>query len=209
MNTIIIGVAGGTGSGKTTVSKKLFQAFDGDAIMISHDYYYKNNTHLSFEERVKQNYDHPNALDTDMLAGHLADLKAGKSIDCPQYSFDRHIRTDEILKLSPAQIVIVDGILIFENKELRDLFDIKIFVDTDADVRFIRRLKRDVKKRGRSMESVIDQYLTTVKIMHDQFVEPSKKFADIIVPEGGKNMIAVDMLINGINAKRGEASLRN
>ncbi|MFI3128641.1 MAG: uridine kinase [Bacillota bacterium] len=201
METIIIGVAGGSGSGKTTVSNRLMEAFSDDAIMICHDYYYKNNTHLTYEERTKQNYDHPHALDTDMLAEHLRMLKAGKSVKCPQYSFDRHIRTDDVLKLEPRKIVIVDGILIFENKEVRDLCDIKIFVDTDADVRFVRRLKRDVKKRGRSMESVIEQYLTTVKIMHDLFVEPSKKFADIIIPEGGKNMVAVGMMIDGVRRK--------
>ncbi len=163
MKNIIIGVAGGSGSGKTTVSKKLMGAFADAAIMICHDYYYKNNTHLTFEERVKQNYDHPHALDTDMLCEHLKSLKAGGDIDCPQYSFEKHIRTDEVLKLSPAKIIVVDGILIFENEELRSLCDIKIYVDTDADVRFIRRLRRDVRKRGRSMESVVSQYLTTVK----------------------------------------------
>ncbi len=196
---LVIGIAGGTGSGKTTVAKKLMEAFSYDCAVLSHDFYYKANIGMSFEERSKQNYDHPNSLDTDLMVEHLIQLKSGKTISHPTYDFSKHERKEQWEELKSANIIIVEGILIFENKALCDLIDVKLFVDTDADVRFIRRLTRDVRKRGRSIESVIDQWLMTVKPMHEQFVEPSKRYADIIIPEGGHNTVAIDMIINGIN----------
>lgn len=197
---LIIGVAGGTGSGKTTLAKKLFDAFSPDVCMLSHDYYYKDNHNMPFEERKKLNYDHPNSLDTDMMIEDIKKLSMGVPIMHPTYNFETHLRA-EFVPMEPKKIIIVEGILLFENKALADLLDVKIFVDTDADVRFIRRLKRDVNKRGRSMESVITQYLTTVKPMHEQFVEPSKRIADIIVPEGGHNVVAVNMIVDAIRRR--------
>lgn len=196
---LVIGIAGGTGSGKTTIARKLMEAFSYDCAVLSHDFYYKANEGMTFEERSKQNYDHPNSLDTDLMIEHLKKLKNGETILHPTYDFSKHERKKEWVSLSSASIIIVEGILIFENKDLCDLIDVKLFVDTDADVRFIRRLSRDVRKRGRSLESVIDQWLTTVKPMHEQFVEPSKRNADIIIPEGGHNVVAIDMIISGIN----------
>lgn len=168
--------------------------------MLSHDYYYKSHDDLSFEERKNLNFDHPDAFDTDLLIEHLKLLKQGKSIERPNYSFVNHQREKETVTVFPKKVILVDGILIFENKELRDMMDIKIFVDTDADIRLIRRLIRDMNERGRSLESVITQYSTTVKPMHEQFVEPSKKHANIIVPEGGHNYVAVDMIIEKIRS---------
>ena len=168
--------------------------------MLSHDYYYKDNPKMSFEERSMQNYDHPDSIETSLLIKHLKDLKNGKSIERPEYSFVEHKRLDETVTVIPKKVIILDGILIFENKELRDMMDIKIFVDTDADIRFIRRLLRDVEKRGRTLNSVVTQYCTTVKPMHEQFVEPSKKFADIIVPEGGHNEVALNMIIEKVRS---------
>ena len=198
MNTLIIGVAGGTGSGKTTIARKLCSAFRDSSTMLSHDYYYKNHPNLSFEEKSLLNYDHPNALETHLLISHLKDLKAGKKIRRPSYNFEKHQRDSTKITITPKKIIVVEGILIFENKELRDMFDMKIFVDTSADVRFIRRLRRDVERRGRNMNLVINQYLSTVKIMHDEFVEPYKKYADIIIPEGGNNNVAMNMLIGSV-----------
>lgn len=197
-HTIIIGMAGGTGSGKTTLAHKIKEAFENDVVMLSHDYYYKSNEHLPFEERIKLNYDHPNAFDTDLLIHHLKMLKEGHSVEHPVYSFVEHTRLDETVKVSPAKVIVVEGILIFENRELCDLMDIKVFVDTDADVRILRRLLRDVKERGRDIDSVVTQYLGTVKPMHEQFVDPSKKRADVIIPEGGFNSVALDMLLERI-----------
>ena len=168
--------------------------------MISHDYYYKNHADLSFEERKLLNYDHPDAFDTEMLTKHLKLLKSGYSVERPNYSFVTYLREDETTTIIPNKVIIVDGILIFENKELRDSMDIKIFVDADADIRFIRRLERDIYERGRTIESVISQYMATVKPMHEQFVEPSKKYADIIVPRGGHNKIALNMIIERIKS---------
>ena len=165
---------------------------------LCHDYYYKSFPNLTYEERTKLNYDHPQSFDTDMMVEHIKALKEGVAIERPVYSFVEHNRTDEKVAVKPSKVIIVDGILIFENKELRDLMDIKVFVDTDADVRLARRIVRDVRERGRSMESVIDQYTTTVKPMHEEFVEPSKKYADVIIPEGGFNSVAVKMLIENI-----------
>lgn len=197
---IIIGIAGGTGSGKTTMIKKIKNEFNEEISILSHDFYYKENGHLSFEERVELNYDHPNSFDTDLMIAHIKELKKGNSVQRPVYDFVIHNRTAETVAVNPAKVVIVEGILIFENKELLDLFDIKVFIDTDADVRIIRRILRDVQERGRSLESVINQYLTTVKLMHEQFVEPSKRNADIIIPEGGYNVVALQMLNDRIKA---------
>lgn len=201
MNRLVIGIAGGTGSGKTTVARKLYQAFGKNAVILSHDYYYKANEGMSLEERARLNYDHPNSLDTQLLVKHVTMLKNGKAIDHPTYNFSTHSRNEKWEHMEPAQIIIVEGILLFENKQLCDICDIKLFVDTDADVRFIRRLRRDVNKRGRTMESVIKQYMSTVKPMHEMFVEPSKRKADIIIPEGGHNAIAVSTIIDAINKK--------
>jgi uridine kinase len=201
MNITVIGVAGGTGSGKSTLVKRLQEAFkDDDVATICHDYYYKAHPELTYEERTKLNYDHPQAFDTDMMVEHIKALKNNIAIERPVYSFVEHNRTDEKVAVHPSKVIIVDGILIFENKELRDLMDIKVYVDTDADIRLARRILRDVRERGRSMESVITQYTSTVKPMHEEFVEPSKKFADVIIPEGGFNSVAVSMLIHNIRS---------
>ena len=195
---LVIGIAGGTGSGKTTLMKNLVAAFGDDVTVLSHDNYYRRLDHLPMEQRVKVNYDEPAALETELLATHLAALRAGFAIDCPVYDFSQHNRSEETVHVVPRKVIIVEGILIFENETLRELMDIKIFVDTDADIRLCRRIKRDVNKRGRTLESVIEQYQTTVKPMHEKYVEPSKKYADIVVPEGGKNRIALDMIMGHI-----------
>lgn len=201
MKVTVIGVAGGTGSGKSTLVRRLQEAFScEDVATLCHDYYYKAHPELSYEERTQLNYDHPDAFDTDMLVEHVRALKNGEVIERPVYSFVEHNRTDERVVVQPSKVVIIDGILIFENKELRDQMDIKVFVDTDADLRLARRILRDVRERGRSMESVINQYITTVKPMHEEFVEPSKKYADVIIPEGGFNSVAVQMLIQNIRS---------
>ena len=197
MNTIFIGIAGGTGSGKTTLTKHLAHRFGTDISVVHHDNYYKRQD-VPYEIRCLQNYDHPDAFDTDLMIEHLKELKAGRAIECPVYSYTDHNRTDETVTIQPTKVVIVEGILIFVDKALRDLLDIKIFVETDADVRILRRALRDVEERGRSMQSVVQQYLTTVKPMHEQFVEPSRKFADIVVLEGGRNLVALDMIIQRI-----------
>ena len=195
---IIIGIAGGSASGKTTVASKIKEEFGEDVELLSHDYYYKEHNELPFEERTKLNYDHPNAFDTERFIKDIKDLKAGKEIERPVYSYIQHNRLAETVKVYPKKVVIVEGFLIFENHELLDLFDIKIFVDTDADERLIRRILRDVQERGRSLESVISQYQTTVKPMHEQFVEPTKRHADLIIPIGGENQVAMSMLMNKI-----------
>ena len=198
---VVIGVAGGTGSGKSTLVKRLQEAFRNDDVAtICHDFYYKAHPELSYEERTHLNYDHPDAFDTWLMVDHIKALKEGKAVECPTYSFVEHNRAEETLKVEPSKVIIVDGILIFENEELRDIMDIKVYVDTDADVRLARRILRDVRERGRSMESVISQYTTTVKPMHEQFVEPSKRYADVIIPEGGFNSVAVSMLIQNIRS---------
>ncbi len=198
MNTIFIGIAGGTGSGKTTLTEHLKAHFGENVSIISHDSYYKRQVGRTYEERARQNYDHPDAFDTDLLIAHLRQLKEGHPIACPVYSFVDHNRTDATVEIRPAKVVIVEGILIFQNPELRDMLDIKVFVETDADERILRRVQRDVEERGRSLQSVITQYLTTVKPMHEQFVEPSRKYADIIVLEGGQNLVALDMIMQRI-----------
>jgi len=195
---LVIGIAGGTGSGKTTLMKNLIQRFEGSVTVLSHDNYYRRNDHLSYEERCKINYDEPAALETDLMARHLDALRHGETIQCPVYDFSQHNRSDETIEIAPKSVIIVEGILIFEDQALRDLMDIKIFVDTDADVRLCRRIKRDVNKRGRSLESVLEQYQTTVKPMHEKYVEPSKKFANLVVLEGGKNWVALDMIVGRI-----------
>ncbi len=197
MNTIFIGIAGGTGSGKTTLTEHLASHFGANISVIHHDNYYKRQD-LPFEERCKQNYDHPDAFDTDLMIQHLKELKAGHAIHCPVYSYADHNRTSQTVLIRPTKVVIVEGILIFHDPALRELLDIKIFVDTDADVRILRRALRDVEERGRSMKSVVQQYLTTVKPMHDQFVEPSRKYADIVVLEGGHNLVALDLIMQRI-----------
>ena len=192
---LVIGIAGGTGSGKTTLMKNLIARFADDVPVLSHDNYYRRHDELPYEERCKLNYDEPAALETDLMARHLDALRHGQAIRCPVYDFSVHNRSDETVLITPQRVIIVEGILIFENKQLRDLMDIKIFVDTDADVRLCRRIKRDVNKRGRTLESVLQQYQQTVKPMHEKYVEPSKRFADIVVPEGGKNAVALDMIM--------------
>ena len=198
MRPLIIGIAGGTGSGKTTLVENLKEQFGADISVLPHDNYYAAHHDMSLEERQTLNYDHPAAFDTDRMIQDLEDLKAGKTVQCPVYDYAIHDRTEETLTLAPNKVILVEGILIFENKALRDLMDIKIFVDTDADVRILRRILRDVKERGRTLESVMEQYLTTVKPMHEQFVEPSRKYADIIVLEGGHNLVALDMIMQRI-----------
>ena len=199
MNNLIIGIAGGSGSGKTTLALRLKERFEEDEVrLISHDSYYKRHDELPFEERCKLNYDHPDAFDNDLLLAHLKQLRAGHSIQCPVYDYRVHNRSDRTIRIDPAPVVIVEGILLFAVPELCDQLDIKVFVDTDADVRILRRILRDVKRRGRTLDSVINQYLTTVKPMHEQFVEPSKRKADLIVPEGGRNQVALEMLMHRV-----------
>ena len=197
-NSLVIGIAGGSGSGKTTLLKNIIQTFGPAITVISHDNYYKRHDEMTYEERCKLNYDEPDALETDLMVKQLQQLREGQEILCPVYDFTVHNRSDETILIKPERVIIVEGILIFENKPLRDLMDIRIFVDTDADVRLCRRIKRDVNKRGRTLESVLTQYQETVKPMHEMYVEPSKRFADIIVPEGGKNLVALDMIMGCI-----------
>lgn len=191
---LVIGIAGGSGSGKTTLMKRLVERFGNDVAVLSHDNYYKRHDELSFEERAALNYDEPEALDTSLLVYQLDQLRHGREIECPVYDFTLHNRSDATIRVSPQKVIIVEGIMIFVDAELRKLMDIKIFVDTDADVRLCRRIKRDVTKRGRSLDSVLNQYQNTVKPMHEKHVEPSKKYADIVVPEGGRNQVALDMI---------------
>ena len=197
-NVMVIGIAGGTGSGKTTLMKNLTQRLGNEVTVMSHDNYYKRLDHLSFEERCAVNYDEPAAFDTSLMTYHLSELRRGAEVDVPIYDFTVHNRSNETVHLVPRKVIIVEGILIFENQALRDLMDIRIFVDTDADIRLCRRIKRDVTKRGRTLESVLKQYQTTVKPMHEAYVEPSKKYAHIVVPEGGKNEVALDMILDRI-----------
>ena len=191
---LVIGIAGGTGSGKTTLMNNLVKHFGNEVTVMSHDNYYKRHDDMTLEERSKINYDEPAAFDTSLMTYHLECLRRGESVQCPVYDYTVHNRSDETILLEAKPVIIVEGIMIFENEQLRNMMDIRIFVDTDADVRICRRIKRDVNKRGRTMESVIQQYETTVKPMHEKYVEPSKKFANIVVPEGGKNWVALDMI---------------
>lgn len=197
---IVIGIAGGTGSGKSTLVKKIKEEFHDRTTIMSHDFYYKQHNDITFEQRKKLNYDHPESFDTDLMIEHIRELASGREIQRPVYDFTIHNRVDDTVTVKPAKVIIVEGILIFENKELRDMFDIKLFIDTDADVRIIRRILRNVSERGRTLESVVNQYLTTVKPMHEQFVEPYKKYADIIIPEGGHNQVAIEMVNHRIHS---------
>ena len=202
----VIGVAGGTGSGKTTVVRRIMEALgDTDVTVLAHDRYYRDHPDLRLEERGGLNYDHPNSLDTDLLVANLRALREGRTADLPVYDFTRHVRKPETAPVRPGSVIIVEGILIFADSALRSLMDVKVFVDTDADIRFIRRLERDIAERGRTVESVIDQYLSTVKPMHLEFVEPSRRYADLIVPEGGYNQVAVDMLLTLIRSLAGRS----
>ena len=204
---LVIGIAGGTGSGKTTLMENIISSFSGMVTVLSHDNYYKRRDDLTYEQRCGINYDEPDALETDLMAAHLDELRQGRAIDCPVYDFTQHNRSGKTVRIEPKNVIIVDGILIFENQPLRDLMDIKIFVDTDADVRLCRRILRDVKERGRTLESVLSQYQNTVKPMHEKYVEPSKRFADIVVPEGGRNQVALDMIMGRIQRHLKEAGL--
>lgn len=197
-NILVIGIAGGSGSGKTTLMRNLIEKFGSEVTVLSHDNYYKRHDDLPYEERCKLNYDEPAAFDTDLMVSQLDQLRRGDPIDCPVYDFTVHNRSSETVHIVPHKVIIVEGILIFENEALRDLMDIKIFVDTDADIRLCRRIKRDVNKRGRTLESVLMQYQQTVKPMHEKYVEPSKKYANLVVLEGGKNYVALDMIIGRI-----------
>lgn len=198
-----IGIAGGTGSGKTTITRRLLQKFSSNVSVIYHDNYYKAHNDLNYEQRSLLNYDCPDAFDTGLMLRDLKRLRAGEAIRCPVYDYTIHNRSEKTVLVKPSPVVIVEGILILQDPRLCELLDIKIFVDTDADVRILRRIVRDVRDRGRSLESVVDQYLTTVKPMHEMYVEPSKRNADIIIPEGGHNLVAMDMLIERIRAHVG------
>lgn len=194
---ILIGITGGSGSGKSTIATEIYEAFGGDKIaMVQQDAYYKDQSHLTMEERKKTNYDHPKAFDNTLLVEHLNELIKGNSIEKPIYDFTVHNRAKETVTVDSKQIIIVEGILILEDERIRDLLDIKVYVDTDADVRIIRRLLRDIEERGRTVQSVVDQYLTVVRPMHFEFTEPSKRYADIIIPEGGYNKVAIDLLVS-------------
>ena len=197
---MVIGLAGGTGSGKTTITKKLMQRFGGEVSVIYHDNYYKAHHDMSYEERARLNYDHPDAFDNELFVRAVRELRAGRDVVCPVYDYAIHDRSDKTIVVKSAKVVIVEGILIYAVPELRELMDIKLYVDTDADVRILRRIRRDVRDRGRSLESVIDQYITTVKPMHEQFVEPSKRYADLIIPEGGHNQVAMRMVMARVRA---------
>ncbi len=198
MTSLVVGVAGGTGSGKTTLTNRLLERFPGRSSVIFHDNYYKAHDDLAYEERCLLNYDHPDAFDNDLMVEHLRRLTSGVPGDCPVYDYASHNRSDATVRIEPAPVIVVEGILIYAEPAICDLLDIKIFVDTDADVRILRRIKRDVVERGRTLESVEKQYLTTVKPMHELYVAPSKRNADIIIPEGGHNLVALDMLINRV-----------
>ena len=209
MKSLVIGICGGSGSGKTTIAERLMDAFPNEAVILSHDFYYRRNDHLTFEERCKINYDHPDSLETSLMIEHLKALRDGQTVTVPQYDFTVHNRSDQVLVLEPKPIIIVEGILIFSNEELVNLMDIRVYVDTDADERILRRARRDIMDRGRSVESVMNQYLSTVKPMHEKFVEPSKKKAHIIVPVGGKNHIAMEMLISTVANRLRKMGLSN
>ncbi|HER6055228.1 TPA: uridine kinase [Streptococcus pyogenes] len=202
---IIIGVTGGSGGGKTSVSRAILDSFPNARIaMIQHDSYYKDQSHMSFEERVKTNYDHPLAFDTDFMIQQLKELLAGRPVDIPIYDYKKHTRSNTTFRQDPQDVIIVEGILVLEDERLRDLMDIKLFVDTVDDIRIIRRIKRDMMERGRSLESIIDQYTSVVKPMYHQFIEPSKRYADIVIPEGVSNVVAIDVINSKIASILGE-----
>ncbi|NQD65501.1 uridine kinase [Bacillus haikouensis] len=196
---VVIGVAGGSGSGKTSVTKAIYEQFQGHSIlMLQQDYYYKDQANLPFEERLKTNYDHPLAFDNDLLIEHLTELINHQAVDKPVYDYKMHTRSEETILVEPKDVIILEGILVLEDERLRNLMDIKLYVDTDADLRIIRRMLRDIKERGRSIDSVIDQYITVVRPMHNQFIEPTKRYADVIIPEGGHNHVAIDLMVTKI-----------
>jgi uridine kinase len=196
---VVIGVAGGSGSGKTSVTKSIYDTFKGHSIlMLEQDYYYKDQSHLPLEERLKTNYDHPLAFDNDLLIEHLNTLLQYEPVEKPVYDYTVHTRSTKTIHVDPKDVIILEGILILEDERLRDLMDIKLFVDTDADLRIVRRLLRDIKERERSMDSVIEQYVNVVRPMHNQFIEPTKRYADIIIPEGGHNYVAIDLMVTKI-----------
>ncbi|MCC7668453.1 uridine kinase [Leuconostoc pseudomesenteroides] len=198
---LVIGVTGGSGSGKTTVSRELVARIpDNSAILLQQDAYYRDQSEKPFEERIKTNYDHPDSFETDLFVADLERLLARKAIDKPVYDYEKHTRSSDVIHVMPADVIIVDGVLLFNDKRVRDLLDLKVYVDTDDDIRFLRRLERDIEERGRTVRGVIEQYLATVKPMYHQFVEPTKRYANIIVPEGGQNKVAIDMITNQILA---------
>lgn len=196
---VVIGVTGGSGSGKTSVTKAIYESFQGHSILLlEQDYYYKDQSHLPFEERLKTNYDHPLAFDNDLLIDHVEQLLRYETIYKPVYDYSLHTRSSEVIEVQPKDVIILEGILVLEDERLRNLMDIKLYVDTDADLRIIRRLMRDIKERGRSIDSVIEQYVNVVRPMHNQFIEPTKRYADIIIPEGGHNHVAIDLMVTKI-----------
>ncbi|MDR7077992.1 uridine kinase [Neobacillus niacini] len=196
---VVIGVAGGSGSGKTSVTKAIYESFKGHSItMLQQDYYYKDQSDVPFEERLKTNYDHPLAFDNDLLIEHIQKLLRYEPIEKPIYDYALHTRSNEIIEVEPKDVIILEGILVLEDERLRNLMDIKLFVDTDADIRIIRRLSRDIKERGRTLDSVIDQYTNVVRPMHNQFIEPTKRYADVIIPEGGQNHVAIDLMVTKV-----------
>jgi uridine kinase len=200
-NRLVIGICGGTGSGKTTIAGRIISALPPESVLVlQQDHYYKDFPHLPLERRAKQNFDHPDSFDTSLLIEHIGELKAGRAIDRPVYDFTKHARAANTVRLNSSPAIILEGILIFENRALRELMDVKIFVDTDADLRFIRRLKRDIRERDRTVESVVEQYLSTVRPMHNEFIEPSKRHADVIIPEGGHNDVGIDLVIQKIRS---------
>jgi len=201
---VVIGVAGGSGSGKTTVVSRIVESVGRDQVaVLEHDRYYRDRSDLRFEERIALNYDHPDSLETDLLVRHVRDLKAGRDVNAPQYDFARYVRLDTTEAVPARKAIIIEGILILTDASLRELMDVKVFVDADADIRFIRRLRRDVAERGRTMETVVEQYLGTVKPMHFDFVEPSKRYADLIIPIGGHNTVAIDLLLSLVRSLTG------
>ncbi|WP_042478123.1 uridine kinase [Bacillus ndiopicus] len=196
---VVIGIAGGSCSGKTSVTRAIYEVFkDHSVVVIEQDYYYKNQSHMTFEERLQTNYDHPLAFDTDLLIEHINTLLERQPIDKPVYDYVKHTRASDVIHVEPKDVIIVEGMLVLEDERLRGLMDIKLFVDTDADLRIIRRMQRDIQERGRTTESVIEQYLTTVRPMHNMFIEPTKRYADVIVPEGGDNGVAIDLMVTKI-----------
>lgn len=198
-STTIIGIAGGSGSGKTSVTNEIMKNLEGHSVaLLAQDYYYKDQSHLTFDERLETNYDHPFAFDNDLLIENLTDLRNGKQVEVPTYDYTNHTRSEETIAFESKDVIIVEGIFALENKTLRDLMDVKIYVDTDADLRILRRLLRDTEERGRTMDSVINQYLNVVRPMHNQFIEPTKRYADIIIPEGGSNKVAIDIMTTKI-----------
>lgn len=200
-DSLVIGIAGGSCSGKTSVTKAIYEVFQKDSVVvIEQDYYYKDQSHMTMEERLKTNYDHPLAFDNDLLIEHIQQLMDGNAIEKPIYDYVHHTCSNEVIHVEPKNVIIIEGILVLEDKRLRDLMDIKVFVDTDADLRIIRRLARDIKERGRTIDSVITQYLQAVRPMHNLFIEPTKRYADIIIPEGGENEVAIDLLVTKIKS---------